>query len=227
MAGSGIVAVAVKRGGGDKRDQFEKALRAAEATWTNLRNRWEQDASDRSFHAKLEELKQTRRQWEALPRYRHERYGELETQKRKGQLQRFLERYPIDRASIPGLGPTRKAMLESYGIDTAWSITEKAVMVVPGFGPALTRSLVSWRRSVEVKFRFDTTKGVDPSDIAALDREIDKVRQKLEAWLLSGASELTEIRVRILSLRTVRWRELELSLLSLLEAEVDRNTVGK
>jgi len=73
----------------------------------------------------------------------------------------------------------------------------------PDAGPSLTRELLSWRRTVEAKFRFDPTKGVDPRDIAALDREITDMKQKLEHSISNGPQTLTQIRDHILSQRTV------------------------
>ena len=226
FVGSVIAAVSVKKSGADSRDQFVKAFRAAEGNWATLRTRWEQDASDRAFRAELEEFGRVRSQWEELPRRRQERYRELENERKMAQLRRFLESYSIDRASIPGIGPTRKAMLEIYGIDTAGDVIERAVMAVPGFGVGLAGNLLNWRRSIEAKFRFDPTKSVDPRDIAALDREIADARQMLEARLLSGEEQLKEIRTRILKMRAEGWQKLEASFVAFLSAEADKNKVG-
>ena len=70
-------------------------------------------------------------------------------------------------------------MLASYNIETACDLNEKQISRVPGFGPVLTRDLMAWRKAVETKFRFDPSKGVDPRDIAALDREIADNKQAL------------------------------------------------
>lgn len=45
----------------------------------------------------------------------------------------------IDVASIPGVGPARKAALRSFGIETAADVTRRGVKQVKGFGDHLTR----------------------------------------------------------------------------------------
>ena len=121
-----------------------------------------------------------RKHWHDIPNVRQCRYRELEQQRETAQLKRFLEQFTIDRASVPGIGPARMAMLESYNVETAWDVTDGNVARVPGFGPILTTNLKNWRRSLERKFRFDPSKAVDPQEIAALDRELIDVKRKLE-----------------------------------------------
>ena len=64
-----------------------------------------------------------------LDRWKHER----EASKRRG----FLEQYFIKNNKIEGIGHSRRAVLLSYGIETAWDVTRQAVDQLPGFGPAL------------------------------------------------------------------------------------------
>ena len=47
----------------------------------------------------------------------------------------------MDSAVISGIGPGRKATLQSYGIETAEDINDQAVLAVPGFGDGLTSRL--------------------------------------------------------------------------------------
>jgi DNA-binding helix-hairpin-helix protein with protein kinase domain len=94
-------------------------------------------------------------------------------------------------------------MLESYNIKTAWDVSEQQVMRVPGFGPALTRELLGWRAKLETKFKFDPSKGINPQDIAALDRDIADMKRKLEASLSNGPQALTQIISHILMQRQI------------------------
>jgi hypothetical protein len=50
----------------------------------------------------------------------------------------------------------------------------------PGFGPALKEKLMDWRQSIEQRFRFDASRGVDPRDIANLNKEVADQPRKLE-----------------------------------------------
>ena len=155
------------------------------------------------------------------PNVRQRRYQELERDKEKQQRQRFLEAFEIDKAKIAGVGPSRKVMLESYNIETAWDVDEKRVMRVPGFGPALTGEMVKWRRSVEAKFRYNPSKGVDPQDIAALDRDIANTKRTLESSLTNGPQTLSQIRNHILVQRQILKPQLDEAAKALAQARAD------
>ncbi|MBU6414118.1 MAG: hypothetical protein KGS45_11670 [Planctomycetes bacterium] len=68
---------------------------------------------------------------------------------RNEQLTRYLQRYMISSASIPDIGPSRKAVLASFGIETAADIDRKIIHTIPGFGRRLTDHLIYWRMSCE------------------------------------------------------------------------------
>jgi DNA-binding helix-hairpin-helix protein with protein kinase domain len=196
---------------------------AAESEYRTIKYRWDRDATDQRFAAKLRELEGYRSQWREVPNVRQRRYRELEQEREKAQLKRFLEQYTIDRAKIPGIGPGRKSMLESYNVETAWDVTDRDVSRVPGFGPALTCKLKEWRRSVEQRFRYDPSKGVDPRDIAALDREMVELKRKLEQHLIAGPTELTQITNQIMAQRNALERQVDDAYQAMAQAEVDMN----
>jgi DNA-binding helix-hairpin-helix protein with protein kinase domain len=206
--------------------EFRDAARAAEDSWRTIKARWDQDATDQRFVTQLRQLEHERDQLRDLPNVRQRRYQELERNRELHQRRRFLERFEIERAKIPSIGPGRKAMLESYNIETAWDVTESQIMRVPGFGPALTFQLLEWRRSVEAKFRFDSTKGVDPQDIAALNREMADTKRNLEQNLASGPQALTQIRNDILAQRTTLAPQIDQAARVLAQAKADLSAVS-
>jgi DNA-binding helix-hairpin-helix protein with protein kinase domain len=118
-------------------------------------------------------------------------------------------------------------MLESYNIETAWDVSESHIMHVPGFGPALTRELVKWRRDLETKFRFDPAKGVDPHDIATLDREIADTKRKLEQNLANGPQILTQLRNHIMAQRTTLKPLVDQAAKALAQARADLKAVSE
>jgi DNA-binding helix-hairpin-helix protein with protein kinase domain len=183
--------------------RFQNAFKAAEKDWKAIKARWDEEASDRRFSAHLRRLQEDRDQLHDLPNIRQKRYQQLEKDRAHQQRYRFLERHDIEHAKISGIGPGRKAMLESYNIETAWDVVESDVMRVPGFGPALTNELLKWRQGIEARFRFDPMQGVDPQDIAALDREMAETERKLKQNLVDGPQRLMQIRNHILAQRTV------------------------
>jgi predicted flap endonuclease-1-like 5' DNA nuclease len=115
------------------------------------------------------------------------------------QRDTFLDRFPIRRAKISGIGPAKTATLASYGIETAADVKASAIMAVPGFGEAMTAKLMVWRRGHEAKFRYNPAP--DASDIqadnavraAAAAKRSDlqsKIRSGLAA-LQNGPAQLT------------------------------------
>ena len=142
--------------------KYRDAVRSAEDRYNSIKARWDQDATHQRFAAHLRQLEHERDQLRESPNVRRRRYEELENARERAQRRRYLEQIEIEDATIPGIGPSRKAMLASYNIETAWDVNETHIMRVPGFGPSLTRELLKWRRGIEAKFRFDPSKGVDP-----------------------------------------------------------------
>lgn len=214
------IAVAVGKRA-QKPEGFKKAFRDAEAQYRSIQEKWQRDASDLAFSAKLRELENARNELESLPRVRHERMVFLEKNRKQIQLQRWLDRHYIRDVTLPGIGPGRKALLSSYGIDTAADLSWQALQAVNGIGPRYSTSLMSWKDSVVGRFVFNPTLGVDKAEIAKLDREIGDRRANPERTLSSGASALQIIRQRILaereSIQVVAVRSLEL----LLQAEAN------
>jgi DNA-binding helix-hairpin-helix protein with protein kinase domain len=205
---------------------FKMKCVSAEALHKRALARWEAEASPASFRAKLAELEGAKREWINLPITRQTRYHELERGRERQQRRSFLERHQVEDATISGIGAGRKAMLASYNVETAWDVSEASVCAVPGFGPALTERLLDWRRDIERKFRFDSTKAVDPNEIAALDRDIADTKRRLEQRLLSGAAELGQVRNQVLMARQVLPPQVEEAHRSVLQAQADLKAMG-
>ncbi len=205
-------------------DLFASKYRIAEAQYRSIKERWNRDAGDGKFISKVRELEESRNQWKDLPAVRQRRYQQLEREREKQQRDRFLDSFAIEDASIPGIGAGRKAVLESFNIETALDITHS--MRVPGFGPALKEKLMDWRRSVEQRFRFDASRGVDPWDISNLDKETADQRRKLELSLSSGASALLQMKNQILAQRKILKGQVTESYKAMLQAKADMNAAS-
>jgi DNA-binding helix-hairpin-helix protein with protein kinase domain len=143
---------------------------------------------------KKKQLEALHVEWNSLPARRAARLQEVERDRYKQQLEEYLENFFIEHATIPGIGPGRKATLESYGIETAADVEKERVIAVPGFGPAMAEKLLEWRRETERGFRFNPTKGVDPQKVLAIDRDITTQRRKIEQALITGSNELAQIK---------------------------------
>ena len=208
----------------EKVQAFASKYRIAEAQYRSTKERWDRDAGDGKFISKMRELEEFRNQWKDLPAARQRRYQQLEREREKQQRDRFLDSFPIADASIPGIGAGRKAVLESFNIETALDVTHS--MRVSGFGPALKEKLMDWRRSIEQQFRFDASRGVDPRDIANLDKEIADQRRKVEQSLSTGASTLTQIKSQILAQRRILEGQVTETYKAMLQAKADMDAAS-
>lgn len=195
------VAKSITKRFGHRKAKFKSESRATEARFRAIQERWQREASEEPFATKLRDLRQLIDEHKRLPNRRQEKIRELERDLYNVQLRHYLEKFDIASADIPHVKDSRKAMLSSYGIDDAADVTATAVEAVPGFGQFLTDKMLTWRRSLESKFKFDARRGIDPSDIQRVDQDIAKRRMEIELRLLKGQMELTDIRRRIVVVR--------------------------
>jgi DNA-binding helix-hairpin-helix protein with protein kinase domain len=202
----------------EKRAECELAHRNAKAEWENAIGRWKQEASQSAFRAKTQELELVKRQLVDLPGKRQRGLANLEAERRQRQLERYLDRFRIDRADIPGIGSSRTSMLASYGIETASDITKHTVHKIPGFGHKLTSELLNWRKGHEQNFSFNPNEPVNPRDIDALDRELNAERANLVSILRQGpehlrrlSAETSATRSRLMPLLERCWHEFQLT----------------
>jgi DNA-binding helix-hairpin-helix protein with protein kinase domain len=146
-----------------------------------------------SFDAKRQELEKMRNEYLSLPTVRQARLDALQANVRSAQLRQYLDLQRIAGAKIPGIGPGRAATLASYGIETAWDVTARALAGVHGFGPKRSADLLGWRTGLERRFTFNPSSGLPPGQLAALDQEIAHRRRRLESVLVTGAQELERL----------------------------------
>jgi DNA-binding helix-hairpin-helix protein with protein kinase domain len=166
-----------------------------------LSQRWAREATAESFDKKMAELMALRTEWLGLPALRQARFAKLLANRESTSRNQFLDGFELERATISGIGPAKKAMLESYGIETAADVNRQAVLRVPGFGPALTQRLLDWRAGLERRFKFNPSAAVDPRHVADMDRTIQQRKVEIEASLRKGPTELQQLRSTILTRR--------------------------
>jgi DNA-binding helix-hairpin-helix protein with protein kinase domain/Flp pilus assembly protein TadD len=219
---AGWITVAFVRGRGSEIYlQLQSANESARSKWQELDKRWQQETNARSFDTRRCELEARKREYEQLPQVRQQKLDRLRAESEARQLQKYLDRFEIEDADISGIGLSRKATLQSYGIETAADIDYYRVLAVPGFGPTYTDKLISWRTSLERRFRFDSSKGIDPIDIAAVEREIAVARSKIIAELRSSLPHLRQLSERIRTARSTLKTALDEATQSLAQAEID------
>ena len=221
MGAIGVTWHMMARANGGPRRAAERMLAEAGSRWRQIEDRWQREAGEDAFQAKLRELEAKQRSYRSLPQLRQARLDALVTMRRERQLKRYLDQFRIERANIPGFGPGRKATLESYGIETAADITETTILRVPGFGPTYARRLLKWRRGIESRFVYNPNAPDDPADIAAIEQEIVVTRGRLEMELLQGAAELRQLREQVVAARQTLWPVAQETLADLVQAETN------
>lgn len=115
----------------------------------------------------------------------------LQNERRNTQLNEYLDRFLIRRATISGIGQAKKTMLVSYGIESAADVKRHAILRIPGFGPATADKLLSWRTGLERRFRYNPSP--TPADAAAqarLDAEYARRASDLAKKIAGGQAEL-------------------------------------
>ncbi|HET8629548.1 MAG TPA: hypothetical protein VFL91_19190 [Thermomicrobiales bacterium] len=218
-----LIAAWVYRNGGisTERAAAERALGDARSAFAALEQRWLTTASNRAFTLMRENLEAKREVYRALPRAREQQLLALRAQLQQRQLTQYLDRHRIATATISGIGPGRVATLQSWNVETAADVTESRILAVPGFGPALTQRLLAWRRSVEARFVFDPRRGLDPADVAVVDREIAAKRGQLERELRSGLPRLQQAAQQIVTARATLYPMLQQASQTVAQAEAD------
>jgi DNA-binding helix-hairpin-helix protein with protein kinase domain len=170
-------------------------LEQTKASWQTVQSEWHREAGGGMFTQAMDELRRARDQYDKLGgEYANEKQVLMSSLKER-QLQQFLSLFFLDNHSIMNIGWGRKATLASFGIETAADITYQKVSAIKGFGHVLTTNLLDWRRSIEARFVFDASKGIDPQDMAALNHRFAQKRQGLVGVLLAGPERLERIRI--------------------------------
>jgi len=207
-------------------DEFERVARTAEARLRGIQDRWQSEASQDAFKAKLQQLRTLSEEYRLLPERRKKKIRELERVIYDTQLRHYLEQFDIASADIPHVKDGRKAMLSAYGIDDAAAVTPTALEAVPGFGSFLIVQLLTWRQSLELGFKFNPGRGVDLADVQRIDLEIAKRRSEIETLLSKGPGELADVRRRTLAARTQLQGQLEQALVDVAQAQADESAAA-
>jgi DNA-binding helix-hairpin-helix protein with protein kinase domain len=172
-------------------------MQQAQNQWNSFCQRWQNEYNGSKFQKKWRELVSVKAQYIGLPELKQKKLQYLRDNQQQIQLHRFLDNHKIYHADIKGVGPGRKATLQSYGIETAADINTRNILAIPGFGPSLTNNLLRWRSMMERRFTFNPAKSIAPEDIAVIEREIQASRIKLERELMNGPAQLRQISQQI------------------------------
>jgi len=185
--------------GDDENARVSDAARAAGDEWVSVVAAWQKKVGVESFLSKKRQAGEWAGEFQKLAAEKQVELNSVSSNRRATQLTAFLDGFEIRRAKkIKGIGPARLAQLISYGIETAADIERSRLLSVPGFGEAISRPLLEWRRSLEARFVYN------PASNAADQLEVSRVNEKyrlrsssLERSLRVVVGELAQIRQQI------------------------------
>jgi DNA-binding helix-hairpin-helix protein with protein kinase domain len=109
----------------------------AEALWRAAQDVWEKQSGTQQFVDAKGQTDSLIRSLSDLPAEEQRQLQILEQKKRENQLTHYLERFAIANAKIPKIGSARKAVLRSFGIETAADVDQRKISAIQGFGPTL------------------------------------------------------------------------------------------
>jgi len=185
----------------EERQTRQMALTKVQQKYNTIYNQWQNEAGDGKFLSIQKELTSLRSEYENLDTSYKKEYQKLQANIQVQQRFRFLNRFFISDHNIPKIGPTRKATLASYGIETAADVSKQKIIGIKGFGQSYAAELLKWQAALMRGFVFDPKRGIDPADISDLNRRFAIKRQQLEASLLAGIERLNQVRNGVLHQR--------------------------
>jgi DNA-binding helix-hairpin-helix protein with protein kinase domain len=187
-----IAAVIAANLGREKRAAASRLFKEAVRRRDDLVGQWKRAASGEPFAQVRSHLTTARERLRSLPEAYRVAFRAAEKSRRDDQMQEYLARQRLDRASIKGIGRGRVAALRSFGIETAADVTRQAILAVPGFGDVLIKSLLTFRATVERGFVFDPTQPVNPRKISEINHDFRSKQGILVSTLAAGPASLAE-----------------------------------
>ncbi len=197
-AALGVTAWVVTGNIGSNERAAEKRTRQASLDWaqgeyTNLVKQYNDRGRD-GFSKLRQELAACKTEYQGLAEAEKAEMEKLKSTAQARQLQKHMDSFFIDSASISGLGPARKSALRSFGIETAADCEKNKIRSIRGFGDSLTRAVMDWKASCERKFVFNPGNAITAADRAKVRNSFANRQASLETRISAGAVELTRFR---------------------------------
>jgi DNA-binding helix-hairpin-helix protein with protein kinase domain len=164
----------------------------AETVWRNVEQAWTQHAGNQKFVEIKSQVDSLIRSLSELPNEEQRQLTILDQKKRDAQLNWHLERFLIAQAKIRKIGPGRKAVLASFGIETAADINPARISAIQGFGPTLVSELMAWRQTAVNKFTYNAAEPINPVDLSALKHKIATRRNELDNKIRNSVATLQQ-----------------------------------
>lgn len=192
----GIVWLTVGQFGTNAREEEKQrrssAKQVAHSNYVQAVANLKRDAGGEQIQAKRELLNRLKLEFDGLATREQKDLASLRTNAEKRQRTAYLERFFIERATIPGVGPAKRAALQAFGIETAAEVDARRIRQVKGFGERLTKTLVDWRASHERNFRFNPATALTPADAANVKQAVRKRAAEIHALMTQGLKDLQQ-----------------------------------
>jgi DNA-binding helix-hairpin-helix protein with protein kinase domain len=166
-------------------DRIETALRPLEQERQTL-----VDAYLSVYRGQRSRLEQVQQQCQRLEAEYQKERRQLEDNREALAREQYLRTTFLIDHEIENIKVGRLQILASYGIETAYDVEEDRIRAIKGFGPALTSTLVKWKRDRLAEFRFDARTGVPEADLRSLALRYFQRQSTLLAELERKANEL-------------------------------------
>jgi DNA-binding helix-hairpin-helix protein with protein kinase domain len=164
----------------------------AEALWCAAQDAWEKQSGTEQFVDAKRLTDSLIRSLSDLPNEEQRQVQILEQKKREDQRTHYLERFAIANAKIPKIGSARKAVLRSFGIETAADVDQRKISAIQGFGPTLVSSLTTWQQGLAARFVFNPNEPLNPRDLSALKAKIASRKSELEGKIRVAVTSLQQ-----------------------------------
>ena len=194
---------------------------SARYRWDLIRKKWTAEAGDEAYRVKLAKLQGLKNTYASLEREYTVARGSFQHTAKERQLAAYLGTCFIDSYNFLRIGANRKAVLRSFGIETAADINRGSLQRITEFGDIHRDELLSWRTQMEERFRFDPSKGLDPADRQNLIHRFQPKMRPVERELRLGIESLNQIRQKILQNRARYRPTVERSARELAQAAAD------
>jgi DNA-binding helix-hairpin-helix protein with protein kinase domain len=174
--------------------ELEGAYKAIQTRLYEAQAEWERHNDATDFLQLKREFRDKKEEFDALPAKQKSHLENYARNRRTLQLSQFLSKQLIRNYAIPKIGDGRRAVLLSYGIETAADIREGALLAVPGFGPKTAQPLLNWRRHLESRFVYSAAETqADKTAIATIRAETAQRAAQLKFELGMGPAKLTQL----------------------------------
>jgi DNA-binding helix-hairpin-helix protein with protein kinase domain len=121
----------------------------------------------------------------------------------------FLRTCFISDHEIEKIGPGRKAMLASYGIETAFDLDRERVSAIRGMGPVLTGNLLAWKKKMQAQFQYDPQAVVPETHVRSVVLKYQQREESLRRQLTQGTTELEALSSQTEEQLRPLWQRLE------------------